>query len=236
MKKILFPANDRGFANHGWLKSYHTFSFANYHNPNKMNYGALRVVNDDNVAASMGFGRHQHANMEIVSIPLSGSLQHEDSEGNKAVINHGDVQIMSAGTGIFHAEKNNSNAEEVKFFQIWVFPKFENIKPNYDQKTFLAADRHNKFQIVVSPDSADGGVHINQDAVFYLANFDKDSMVSFKKKFDKNSIFLMVIEGEIEAAGEKLNRRDAIGLSDFDEIDIKSLTENTQLLVIEVPE
>jgi redox-sensitive bicupin YhaK (pirin superfamily) len=236
MKKILFPANDRGFANHGWLKSYHTFSFANFHNPNRMNFGALRVVNDDNVAASMGFGRHQHANMEIVSIPLSGSLQHEDSEGNKAVINHGDIQIMSAGTGIFHAEKNNSNSEEVKFFQIWVFPKFENIKPNYDQKTFLAADRHNKFQIVVSPDNADGGVHINQESVFYLGNFDKDSLVTFKKKFDENSVFLMVIEGEIDVAGEKLNRRDAIGISDFEKIDIKSLTENTQLLVIEVPE
>jgi quercetin 2,3-dioxygenase len=236
MKMTLFLASERGFANHGWLKSFHTFSFANYHNAEKMHFGALRVLNDDIVSGGMGFGKHRHDNMEIVSIPLSGALQHEDSEGNKTIINHGDVQIMSAGTGIFHSEKNNSHEKEVKFLQIWVFPKAENIKPNYDQKTFLAADRHNKFQIIVSPDATHGGVHINQDAVFYLANFDENFKATFIKKFANNNLFLMVLEGEITIADKKLSNRDAIGISDFDEITFESLAQNSQLLLIEIPQ
>jgi quercetin 2,3-dioxygenase len=236
MKKTMFPAGERGYANHGWLKSHHTFSFANYHNPNRMSFGALRVLNDDNVAPGMGFSKHRHDNMEIVSIPLSGSLLHEDSEGNKAVINHGDIQIMSAGSGIFHSEKNNSSKEEVKFFQIWVFTKFENIKPNYDQKTFLVENRQNKLQVVVSPDSADGGVHINQDTVFYLGNFDEGRNFTFKKKFSENRIFLMVLEGGVEIEGENLSRRDAIGFTETDSVEFKSTVTGTQLLVIEVPE
>ncbi len=235
MKKELFKAKDRGYANHGWLKSHHTFSFANFYDPKREHFGALRVVNDDTVAGGMGFSKHRHDNMEIISIPLAGALQHEDSEGNKTVIKQGEVQIMSAGTGIFHSEKNNSHSEEVQFFQIWVFPKLANILPRYDQKLFDMAGRTNKFQIVVSPDFADGGVIINQDAVFYLGYFEENITTVFKKKFENNLIFIMVIEGEVEIENERLLKRDAIGLSDFTEIEIKSVINNTTLLVIEVP-
>jgi quercetin 2,3-dioxygenase len=235
MKKILFPANQRGFADHGWLKANHSFSFANYYDPKKVNFGAIRVLNDDIIAGGMGFGRHPHDNMEIVTIPLSGALKHEDSEGNSAVIYAGDVQHMSAGTGIYHSEKNASETEEVRLFQIWLFPKLNNIKPVYHQQTYNVADRLNKFQVVVSPDAADNAVTINQEALFYLGNFEENQEINFTKRFPNNGIYLMVIEGEIEVFDEKLGRRDAIGLSEINTLQIKTTLANTQLLLLEVP-
>ncbi len=235
MRKTIFKAADRGSANHGWLKANHTFSFAGYNDPKKVHFGALRVLNDDTVAPAMGFSRHPHDNMEIVTIPLSGALKHEDSAGNSEVIYHGDVQHMSAGTGIYHSEKNANTDAEVKLFQIWIFPKIRNIEPAYHQKTFQVADRNNKFQVVVSPFLEDNAVEINQDALIYLGNFDKNISLDFSKRIAGNGIFLMVIEGEIEVSDEKLGKRDAIGIENLDEIQINSLADNTQLMIIEVP-
>jgi quercetin 2,3-dioxygenase len=235
METTIYRASERGFANHGWLKANHTFSFANYYNPKKMGFGAMRVLNDDTVAPAMGFGKHPHDNMEIVTIPLSGALKHEDSEGNSAIIYHGDVQHMSAGTGIYHSEKNASHSEEVKLFQIWIFPKERNIAPVYHQKSFEKADRQNKFQVVVSPFPEDEAVYIHQDALFYLGDLDENKEISFKKKFQQNGIYLMVIEGEIEVLNQKLEWRDAIGIEEVNEINIVAKSPNTQLLLIEVP-
>lgn len=235
MQRILYPSSKRGHANHGWLNAYHTFSFGNYYDPLKVNFGALRVLNDDTVAAGMGFGKHPHDNMEIVTIPLSGALKHADSEGNSEIIYHGDVQHMSAGTGIYHSEMNANSDQEVKLFQIWIFPKYKNIKPAYHQKSFKIEDRQNKFQLIVSPNEADNVVIINQDSAFYLGNFDNNVEVIFQKKFPDNYIFLMVIEGNIEVEDETLGKRDAIGLIEMDNIKIKSLEINTQLLLIEIP-
>lgn len=235
MQKILYPSSKRGNANHGWLNAYHTFSFGNYYDPQKVNFGALRVLNDDTVAAGMGFSKHQHDNMEIVTIPLSGALKHADSEGNSEIIYRGDVQHMSAGTGIYHSEMNANSNQEVKLFQIWIFPKYKNIQPSYHQKSYKKEDRQNKFQLVVSPEEADNVVLINQDAAFYLGDFEENFEISFQKKFPENYIFLMVIEGKIEIEGETLGKRDAIGLIDVDNINVKSIETNTQLLLIEIP-
>ncbi len=235
MPKILFPSSERGHANHGWLNANHTFSFGNYYDPKKVNFGALRVLNDDTVAARMGFSKHRHDNMEIVTIPLAGALKHADSEGNSEIIYNGDVQHMSAGTGIYHSEMNANSDQEVKLFQIWIFPKHKNIPPAYNQKSFKIEDRQNKFQLIVSPNVVDNVVMINQDAAFYLGNFDENFEVSFQKKFLNNYLFLMVIEGKIEVTNETLGRRDAIGLIEIDNFKIKFLLPNTQLLVIEVP-
>ncbi len=235
MIKTIFKAADRGLADHGWLKANHTFSFAGYHNPKKINFGALRVLNDDTVAPAMGFSRHPHDNMEIVTIPLSGALKHEDSAGNSEVIYHGDVQHMSAGSGIYHSEKNANSNAEVKLFQIWIFPKKRDIEPVYHQKTFQVADRNNKFQTVVSPFLEDNAVEINQDALIYLGNFDKNITTNFSKRIAGNGIFLMIIEGAIDVLGETLEKRDAIGIENLDEIQLNSLADNTELMIIEVP-
>src|SRR5690606_20497754 len=174
MKKIIHRANTRGYANHGWLKSYHTFSFANYYDPERMHFGALRVLNDDTVAGGMGFGKHPHNNMEIISIPLDGDLEHQDSMGNTAVIRNGDIQVMSAGTGIYHSEYNKNKDKPVKFLQIWVIPNKGNVEPRYDQVTLNVADRHNKLQQIVSPKDGGEGVWIHQDAWFHLGKFDEN--------------------------------------------------------------
>ena len=179
---ILHKADTRGNANHGWLQSRHTFSFANYYNPERMNFGALRVLNDDSVAAGMGFGTHPHDNMEIISIPLEGDLEHKDSMGNISVIKHGDIQVMSAGTGIFHSEYNKNKDRLVKFLQIWVFPDKKNVTPRYDQITLDLADRHNKLQQILSPDAEDTGVWIHQKAWFHLGKFEKGISTEYKIK------------------------------------------------------
>ena len=187
------------------------------------------------MAPAMGFSRHPHDNMEIVTIPLSGALKHEDSAGNSEVIYHGDVQHMSAGSGIYHSEKNANSNAEVKLFQIWIFPKKRDIEPVYHQKTFQVADRNNKFQTVVSPFLEDNAVEINQDALIYLGNFDKNITTNFSKRIAGNGIFLMIIEGAIDVLGETLEKRDAIGIENLDEIQLNSLADNTELMIIEVP-
>ncbi len=235
MKTIMHKANERGHANHGWLDSYHSFSFASFNDPKKVNFGVLRVLNDDTVSGSMGFGTHPHDNMEIISIPLSGDLEHKDSMGNAAIIKKGEVQIMSAGTGIYHSEKNKNHGEVVKFLQIWVFPKLRNIKPRYDQKAFLAENRRNKFQTVVSPlGSEDGGVGINQDAWFSLGNLENNTELSYEIKGKGNGVYAFVLEGEIEINGQKLGRRDGLGISETDTLQIKA-TSNAEVLLMDLP-
>ena len=234
MNKIIHKADSRGYADHGWLQSFHSFSFANYHNPEKVRFGLLRVLNDDIVAPGMGFGTHPHDNMEIVTIPLKGELAHQDSTGNKEVIKAGEIQIMSAGSGLTHSEFNNSKKEFVNLFQIWVFPKEKNITPRYDQKIFDPEERKNKFQIVVSPDEKDGALWINQDAYFTLGNFDEGNSVKYEIKKKGNGVYIMITEGSAEIDGEVLSRRDAIGLSDLSSVEIKLLAKS-DLLLIEVP-
>lgn len=234
MKKEIHRADTRGYAYHGWLRSYHSFSFASYHNPQRMHFGALRVFNDDIVAPSRGFGQHPHDNMEIISIPLKGSLEHEDNNGNRFVIEEDDVQIMSAGTGIQHSEKNHSAQEEVNFFQIWVMPKIRNIPPRYQQMKFSPEERKNKLVTVVSPDESDAHLWINQDAWFSRGNLEKGKSIKYKIKKEGNGIYLFVVSGSIRVEGEELERRDAIGLEDV--LNIKfTASEDAEVLLIEVP-
>lgn len=231
---ILHKADTRGDANHGWLHSKHSFSFGNYYDPQRMNFGLLRVLNDDMVSGGMGFGTHPHENMEIISIPLQGDLEHKDSMGNTTVIRKGDVQIMSAGTGVSHSEYNKNKDETVKFLQIWVIPNKMNVTPRYDQITLKEEDRHNKLQQIISPDLKDAGVWIHQNAWFYLARFDKDFSTDYSLKAKGNGIYIFNLRGDIEVNGQLLNARDGLGLWDTETIFIKSTTDS-EFLVMEVP-
>src|SRR5665647_498643 len=210
-------ANERGFADHGWLRANHSFSFANWYNPAKVHFGTLRVLNDDLIAGGKGFGAHPHDNMEIVTIPLSGAIAHKDSTGTEGIISKGDVQIMSAGTGITHSEFNASKSEELNLFQVWVFPKVKNIKPRYEQKTF---------------DEKDRGIWINQDAVFSLSHAAKETSLIYKNKFRDNGIYLMVINGEVEVNNQVLNKRDAMEITGENEFSIH-IKSDADLLAIE---
>lgn len=234
MNTVFHPADSRGHASHGWLDSYHTFSFAGYQNPARMHFGVLRVLNDDTVAPGMGFGKHPHDNMEIISIPLAGDLEHQDSTGRQAVIRQGDVQVMSAGTGIAHSEKNHRRDQEVKFLQIWVFPNQRNVAPRYDQQTFRAADRHNQFQQILSPSPDDAGVWIHQDAWFHLADFEAGVATEYGLKRPGNGVYVFVLEGDVTVNGQPLHRRDGFGVWNTDAISLRADT-NTQLLVMDVP-
>lgn len=234
MKTIFHPANARGHADFGWLVSKHSFSFANYYDPMKNQFGALRVLNDDIVKGGMGFGTHPHDNMEIVSIPLYGALAHKDSTGRAEVIRTGDVQIMSAGSGIRHSEYNASATETVNFLQIWVLPKLLDIPPRYAQKTFDKAGRANQWQTVVSPDKNGEGVWINQDAYFSLANLQAGKSLDYAVQHAGNGMYLFVIEGAAQAAGQVLYKRDAIGVADVQNLTIQA-TADAELLLIEVP-
>lgn len=232
---VLHKAATRGHANHGWLDSNHTFSFANYYNPDRMHFGVLRVLNDDRVDGGMGFGRHPHDNMEIISIPLEGDLEHKDSMGNTAVIKHGDIQVMSAGTGIFHSEYNKNSDRPAKFLQIWVFPKKKNVTPRYGQVTLNVSDRHNRLQQVVSPDPSGEGAWINQDAWFHLGRFDKGFSTSYELKNQNNGVYAFVIKGDVTIAGNDLNERDGLGLWNCNKIDIIANSSDAELLLMEVP-
>lgn len=233
MKTILHKANERGHANHGWLNSYHSFSFAGYHDPEKIHFGALRVLNDDTVAAGMGFGKHPHDNMEIVSIPLFGDLHHNDSTGRSEIIKQNDVQIMSAGSGIAHSEMNANRDKEVKFLQIWVFPKERNIEPRYEQKTFLHEDRQDKLVTVVAPDDANA-VWINQDAWFSLADLSSGKELTYDLHKAGNGVYVFVLEGNVNINGQELGKRDALGVWDTNNIQIKAGTA-AQVLLVDVP-
>lgn len=234
MNTVLHKANTRGHANHGWLDSSHTFSFANYYDPSRMNFGVLRVLNDDYVSGGMGFGKHPHDNMEIISIPLSGDLEHKDSMGNVAVIRQNDVQVMSAGTGVFHSEYNKNPDQKVNFLQIWVFPKQKNIQPRYDQRTFRPEDRVNKLQNIVSPKKEDEGVWINQDAWFHLGTLKQGFNSDYSIKQKGNGVYVFVIQGDVTINGQKLNKRDGFGVWDTDKINIVADTD-AEILLMEVP-
>ncbi|MBS1488036.1 MAG: pirin family protein [Bacteroidetes bacterium] len=234
MKTVLHKANTRGHANHGWLDSHHTFSFANYYDPARMHFGVLRVLNDDVVEGGMGFGSHPHDNMEIISIPLQGDLEHRDSMGNGTIIKQNDVQIMSAGTGIHHSEFNKNKDQKVSFLQIWVFPKQRNTTPYYDQKTFDPRQRENKLQLIVSNETHGEGVRINQDAKFYLGNLAKGFQTEYKVSRPQNGVYFFVIEGEVSVNGKTLNKRDGYGVWDVDQLTIEA-NRPTELLLMDVP-
>ena len=231
---VLHKANTRGYADHGWLNAYHSFSFASWYNPDKVQFGMLRVLNDDTVAAGMGFGTHPHDNMEIITIPLEGDLAHKDSMGNAATIKTGDIQVMSAGTGIQHSEFNPNHNQHTKLFQIWVFPKYRNVTPRYQQITLDATEQKNNFAQILSPTAEDAGVWIYQDAWFYLADFDSDFSKKLALKKEGNGFYIMNIDGKIEVNGVLLETRDAVGLWDTNEIEIKATT-NAKFLVMEIP-
>lgn len=236
MKTIIHKSETRGFANHGWLKSYHTFSFAGYQNPDRMNFGALRVLNDDIVQPKMGFGTHPHQNMEIISIPLKGALSHKDSMGNKRAIEVGEVQVMSAGTGLTHSEFNDSNSEEVNFLQLWIIPQEMNVTPNYEQRKFSLNEKHNQLQTVVAPkDNLEGdALPISQQAYIYRSNLDEGANIDLTLKSKNNGAYIFVIDGEIEVADSSLIKRDAIGVYETDSVSIKAQNKS-ELVIIEVP-
>jgi len=234
MKKIKYTSDSRGHANHGWLESRHTFSFANYYNPERMNFGVLRVLNDDKVDGGQGFGTHPHDNMEIISIPLSGDLEHKDSMGNSGVIKSGEVQVMSAGTGIYHSEYNKNAGEELRFLQIWVIPNKRNVEPRYDQISINDIEIPNAFYQILSPNKEDQGVWIHQDAWFHLGKFEPGKSTEYQVKKAGNGVFAFVLEGEVEIAGDLLKRRDALAITDTDQFSFKSQTESFVLLM-EVP-
>jgi hypothetical protein len=234
MKSILHKANTRGHADHGWLNSYHSFSFGNYHDPTRMNFGVLRVLNDDVVHGGKGFGTHPHRDMEIVSIPLEGDLQHMDSMGNATIIKAGDVQIMSAGTGIQHSEYNRNKEEPVKFLQIWILPNKKGVAPRYDQISIKEVAQQNAFYQILSPSDKDQGVWIHQDAWFHLGTFDADIEGAYSLKNGGNGVYVFVIDGMAEINGQRLGRRDGLGLWDLDQLNFKIL-DKAKILLMEVP-
>jgi redox-sensitive bicupin YhaK (pirin superfamily) len=231
----IHKANTRGHANHGWLESYHSFSFAGYQNPERMNFGVLRVLNDDVVSQGMGFGKHPHDNMEIISIPLEGDLEHQDSMGNTTVIQQGDIQVMSAGTGIFHSEYNKNKDQPVKFLQIWVYPNQKNVTPRYDQISLNLEDRHNKLQQILSPNIEDEGVWIYQDAWFHMGIFDKDFETSYLTKKQGNGVYAFVLKGNFNVGGISVSERDGLGISAEDSFSITAESAGAEILLMEVP-
>lgn len=234
MKNVLHKAESRGHANHGWLDAHHTFSFANYYDRNRIQFGALRVLNDDIVKGGRGFGEHPHDNMEIVTIPLRGSLEHKDNTGGHGIIKAGEVQIMSAGTGVKHSEVNASATEDVNLLQIWVFPKEKNIAPRYDQKYFSPEGRANAWQTLVSPEKNSESLWVNQDTWFTRANFSKGTAKEYALHKNTNGVYAFIIEGDVTINGQKLNKRDGFGVWDVDKIKVEA-DSDAEVLLIEVP-
>lgn len=234
MKTVLHKADTRGYADHGWLKSHHTFSFAGYQNPERNHFGVLRVLNDDQVSEARGFGTHPHDNMEIVSIPLEGDLEHKDSMGNTTVIREGDVQVMSAGTGIYHSEYNKNADKPVKFLQIWVFPNQRNVSPRYDQISIRDIERENEFHQVLSPNANDEGVWVHQDAWFHLGKFEAEKATTYSLKKEGNGVYAFVLEGNVEINGQVLSKRDGLGIWETASLDFTSITDS-RILLMEVP-
>lgn len=234
MKTVLYKAADRGTADYGWLKPNYYFSFSQYHNPEKVHFGLLRVLNDDFIAGGGAFPTHPHDNMEIVTIPFTGALQHKDSTGGQGIIKAGDIQIMSAGSGVQHSEANASATDPVTLFQVWIFPKERNIKPRYDQKTFDVTERINQWQTVVSPIEADKALWINQDARFSLIKLEAGKTIDYTNAFGGNGVFLVNISGAVKVGDISLGRRDAAGISETDNFSVTA-TEDAELLAIEIP-
>lgn len=231
---IVYKSDSRGHADHGWLKSHHTFSFANYSNNDRVHFGVLRVLNDDYVAPGRGFGTHPHENMEIISIPLKGSLAHKDNMGHGETIQVNEIQVMSAGTGVQHSEFNPSETEAAEFLQIWVFPNQLNVTPRYQQISLDVAQRKNNWDQILSPNPEDAGAWIHQNAWFHLADLEQGKELAYERKDPANGLYLFVLEGAITLEDEVLDRRDAIGIWDTPSIHLKA-TQKTQLLLMEIP-
>ncbi|MDD0851691.1 pirin family protein [Halobacteriovorax sp. GB3] len=234
MTHTLHKANTRGHAEIDWLKSDHTFSFSSYYDPDRMNFGTLRVINDDIIAPSMGFGTHPHRNMEIISVPIRGALKHKDTMNNEYVIRKGEIQTMSAGRGVAHSEFNASASEEANFLQIWVLPKKMEVEPSYSQKEFDPKGMKNNFQLIVSPDGRDNSAAINQDAYFSQVTLDEGKKLTYQKYEKDNGVYFFVIKGDVEVDGVSLKDRDGLGIEDIDNIEVKSSKE-AEILVMEVP-
>lgn len=234
MKTILHKSASRGNANHGWLHSRHTFSFASYHNPERMSFGVLRVLNDDSVAGGRGFGKHPHSNMEIVSIPLSGDLEHKDSMGNATVIRQGDVQVMSAGTGVTHSEYNKNADREVKFLQIWVMPNQNNVTPRYDQIALESIRKQDAFYQILSPNPDDQGVWIHQDAWFHLGEFEAGKSDTYEVKKEGNGVYVFVLEGSAKVGDHSLSKRDGLGILNTNQFTLEA-TSDAKVLLMDVP-
>ena len=234
MKKIFHPSKTRGEANHGWLQARHSFSFANYFNPERIQFGALRVLNDDIIAPGKGFGMHPHDNMEIITIPLEGALEHKDSMNNIGVIEADEVQVMSAGTGVYHSEYNKNSNQSVNLLQLWVLPNQKNVTPRYDQKNIKEFKKINTLYPIITPNSEDSTLWIHQDAWFHLGDFNQETRVSYPLNKDGNGVYIFIIEGTAEIEGEKLQKRDALGVWETNSISLIA-KENTRALIIEVP-
>jgi len=236
MRTRLFPKSERGTANHGWLQANFSFSFGNYYNPDNVQFGMLRVLNDDTIAAGMGFGTHPHDNMEIITIPLEGGLTHRDSLGNEATVSFGEVQVMSAGTGVQHSEMNASKNDRAKTLQLWIFPEIMNVTPRYSQKSFDIEGNRNKLVAVVSPEDKNDGraLWIHQQAFLHLGVFDAGQAIEYDVKIPGNGVYIFLIEGELEIDGQVVNERDAFGAVEFDTLPISTRTPS-KVLIIEVP-
>lgn len=234
MKKIFHPSKTRGEANHGWLQARHSFSFANYFNPERIQFGALRVLNDDIIAPGKGFGMHPHDNMEIITIPLEGALEHKDSMNNIGVIEADEVQVMSAGTGVYHSEYNKNSNQSVNLLQLWVLPNQKNITPRYDQKNIKEFKKINTLYPIITPNSEDSTLWIHQDAWFHMGDFNQETRVSYPLNKDGNGVYIFIIEGTAEIEGEKLQKRDALGVWETNSISLIA-KENTRALIIEIP-
>jgi len=232
---IFHKADTRGHEDHGWLNTFHNFSFGDYYDHDRMQFGTLRVLNDDTVAAGTGFGRHPHNNMEIISIPLEGELEHQDSMNNIQIIKKGDIQVMSAGTGIFHSEYNRDKNKEVKFLQIWIIPNKLDVQPRYDQVTLDPSKRINRLQQILSPNPKDEGIWIYQDAWFCLGKIQKDNQVNYQIKRKGNGVFCFLLSGNMNIKDNPLEKRDALGIWDIDSIDLISLSDDSEILVMDVP-
>ncbi len=234
MKTVYHAAATRGNANHGWLNANHSFSFAQYYNPERMSFGALRVLNDDTIASGRGFGTHPHDNMEIITIPLEGDLEHKDSMGNVGAINEGEIQVMSAGTGVYHSEYNKNSDKPINLLQLWVMPKLQNVAPRYDQKSVKELKKNNAFYQVLSPNVDDDGMWIHQDAWFHLGDFDQTTTTAYNIKKKGNGVYVFVIEGSFSVGDQTLNKRDALGVWETEVIDFVA-QEHSKILLVEVP-
>ena len=234
MNKVYHSAETRGHADHGWLNANHSFSFASFYDPNRMNFGALRVLNDDTISPGKGFGKHSHDNMEIITIPLKGDLEHNDSLGNIGAINEGEIQVMSAGTGIYHSEYNKNSDKFINLLQLWVMPKKQDVKPRYDQRSFKGLKKKNSIYQVLSPYPEDEGMWIHQDAWIHLGDFEEVTSVDYMLKKKGNGVYIFVIEGIFKVANEKLEKRDALGVWNTESITFEAQSKS-QVLIIEVP-
>ena len=234
MKKVFHPASSRGAADHGWLQAKHSFSFANYYNSERVQFGALRVLNDDIIAPGMGFGTHPHDNMEIITIPLDGTLEHKDSLDNIGVIETDEIQVMSAGSGVYHSEYNKNKDQSVSLLQIWVFPNKKNVTPRYDQKNIKDLKKVNSFYPIVTPNQKGPGMWIHQDAWFHIGEFDKETRINYKINKKGNGVYAFLIEGSVQIDGKSLEKRDALGLWDTESFELLA-NPNSRILLIEVP-